>query len=108
MHLIILSPLPECLSVEPEQDAKRAPQRGQAHVQHDRRDVAVRDDPWRYELAEAVAPQVLVDGDGDKYRARDRLVRVDGIGGSDTGDGGDLDARAGVANDDDDLVFVSR
>jgi hypothetical protein len=106
VDLVILRPSLERLAVEPEQDGKRAPQGRERHVEHDGRDVAGADDPGCDELAEAVAPQVLVDRDGDEDRARNGLVRVDGVGGRDAGDGGDLDAGAGVADDDDDLVVL--
>lgn len=102
VHLVVPRPPPERLPVEPEQDAEGAPQRRERHVEHDRWDVARADDPRCHELGEPVAPEVLVDGDGDEDAAGDGLVRVDGIGGGDAGDGGDLDTGARVADDDDD------
>ena len=91
------------LPVEKEDDAEGAPQHGQAHVQHNRRDIAGFLGPWRDELAESVAPQILVDGDGDEDGSNDGLVAVDGIGTCDSWQGGDLDTGASVANDDNNL-----
>ena len=102
MHAALATPLAASLSNKEEQDPEAAPQKDQAHVEHDRRDEPSADRPRGDELAEAVAPEVLVDGDGDEDRAGDGLVGVDGVGGGDGRDGGDLDARAGVADDDDD------
>lgn len=99
MNLTILTPRAKRLPIVPKQHAKKTPQRNKAHVGHDGRHVAAADDPGRDELAEAVAPDVLVDGDGDEDGAADGLVRVDGVGAGDGGEGGDLDAGAGEADD---------
>ena len=103
MDGIILGPLSEGLALVVEQDAKGAPQKDEGHVQHYGRDIAVRDDPGRDELAEAIAPQVLVDGDGDEDAAGHGLVAVHGICRGDGWDGGDLDTGTCVSDDDDDL-----
>lgn len=42
--------------------------------------------PWGDELAEAVIPDVLVDGDGNKDGASDGLVAVECVGGGDVSD----------------------
>jgi len=103
VDLAILGPLPEGLAAEPEQHAEQAPQRDERHVGHDGWDVAGLDGPGGDELAEAVAPDVLVDGDGDEDGAGDGLVAVDGVGGGDGGESGDLDTGAGVTDDDNHL-----
>lgn len=102
MHLVVLRPSSEGLAVEPEQDAERTPQSREGHVKHDRRNVSRGHNPGRDELGEAISPKVLVDSDRDEDRARDGLVRINGIGRRDTGDSSDLDTSAGVADDDDD------
>ena len=66
MYLGIPRPLSERLAEEPEDDARQAPYDQQGHVRHDGRDVAALDGPWRDELREAVAPDVLVHRDSDK------------------------------------------
>lgn len=96
-------PPSELLSIEVEWNRAKTPQRRQAHVQHDRLDEPLLHDPWRDELAEAISPEVLVDGDGDKDRAGHGLVAVDGVGAGDGGEGGDLDACCCISNDDNDL-----
>ena len=73
------SPLSEGLSVIPENNTRQAPENNQAHIRHDRGDIAALDDPWSDELRETVAPDVLVDCDGDKDRACDRLVGIDRV-----------------------------
>ena len=100
MHAGLATPLAAALADEKEQDAKAAPQEDQRHVEHDRRDEAGADGPRRDELAEAVAPHVLVDRNCDEDRAGYGLVRVDRVRRGDGRDRGDLDARAGVADDD--------
>ena len=67
MHFAILRPDPERLSRIPKQDAKKTPQRNQAHVGHDRRYIAARHDPRSNELREPVSPNILVDSDADEY-----------------------------------------
>ena len=74
MNLIVLCPSSKVLSVEPEQDSKQTPQGRQAHIKHDRGNVAVRDDPIGDEFREAIPPKVLIDSDGDKNRASDGLI----------------------------------
>ena len=73
-------PLPERLAVIPENNGCQTPQDDQTHVRHDRRDISALDDPWSYELREAVAPDVFVDCNRDEDGAGDRLVGVDGVG----------------------------
>ena len=106
MNATLRRPLPKHLALPPEQHAKRTPQKDETHVRHDGRQIPARHDPRRDELAEAVAPHVLVDGDGDEDAARDGLVAVDGVGRGDGGQRGDLDAGAGEADDDDGLDGV--
>ena len=103
MHAGVPAPLPEFLADKVEQDAKRAPQEDERHVQHDGRDEAIGNGPWGDELAEAVTPNVLVNSDGDEDGAGDRLVAVNCIGGGDGGDGGDLNTSAGIADDNNGL-----
>lgn len=79
MHTRVARPLPERLADEEEQDGKRAPQEDEAHVGHDGRDKASFDGPGRDELGEAVAPDVLVDRDGDHDGTGDGLVTIDGV-----------------------------
>ncbi|EEP78143.1 predicted protein [Uncinocarpus reesii 1704] len=81
-------------------DSKRAPQYGQAHVHHNGRDKAMPHRPRGDELADAVAPEVLVHSDGNKDTSRNRLIAVDGIGADNGGDGSNLDTCACVADDD--------
>ena len=79
MHAGVPAPLPERLANKVEQDAKRAPQEDKRHVQHDGRDEAAGNGPWCDEFAKAVAPEVLVDSDGDEDGAGDGPVAVDGV-----------------------------
>lgn len=103
MDGIIASPLAEGLALVIEQDAESAPEEDEGHVEHDGRHIAGGDDPGGDEFTEAVAPQILVDGDGDKNATGHRLVAVDGVRRCNGGDGGDLNSRAGISDDDDHL-----
>lgn len=77
MHLRVPRPLPERLSIEPENDARQAEESDQTHVRHDWRDVSALDDPRGDELREAVSPDVLVDRDGNEDGSRDGFIGVD-------------------------------
>lgn len=99
-------PLPESLPVEIARDGKQTPQDLERHVKHNGFDEPALRRPWRDEFREPVAPQILVHGDGDEDRAGDGLIRVDGIGADDGGDGGDLDAGRSVADNDDRLRLL--
>ena len=99
MHRVLCRPAPEPLPLKPKKNPERTPQRRKTHVRHDRRDVAILLGPGRNELAEAVAPEILVDGDADEDAASCRFVAVDGVGGGNGGESGDLDTGAGPAND---------
>jgi hypothetical protein len=101
VDLAVPGPSSERLSLVVEQNAEQTPKQDKRGVGHDGWNVPVGDDPGGDELAEAVAPHVLVDGDGDEQAAGDGLVRVDGVGADHAGQGGDLDAGARVANEDD-------
>jgi hypothetical protein len=74
MNLRVSGPLPESLAIEPEYNAEQAPKESQGHIGHDRRDVSVCNDPWGDELAKAITPYVLVDGDGDEDASGHRLI----------------------------------
>jgi hypothetical protein len=74
MHFTILRPASEALPPKPKHNPERTPQRNQRHVRHDRRNIPRARAPRRDELAEAVAPEVFVDGDGHEYGAADGLV----------------------------------
>lgn len=76
MYLRIAGPFPERLSIEPEQDPSRAPESGQTHVHHDGWDVSRSLNPRSNELRESIAPEILVDGDGDEQRASNRFVGI--------------------------------
>ena len=94
---------PQALAPEVEEDAKAAPEEDERHVQHDGRQETASNGPRRDEFRKSIAPDVLVDRDGDEDGAGDGLVAVDRVRGGDGGDGSDLDPGAGVADDDDDL-----
>jgi hypothetical protein len=72
MHAAILRPAPERLTLVVEQDAKQTPQQDQRGVGHDRWDKAFFFCPVGDELREAVAPDVLVDGDLENSVSMDR------------------------------------
>lgn len=103
MHRIILGPLAEGLTHVIEQDTKSTPKEDERHVQHDGRHVAVCNDPRGDELAEAIAPQVLVDGDGDEDATGHGLVTVHGVCGCDGWNRSDLNPGTCVSDDDNDL-----
>jgi hypothetical protein len=74
VNLIVPGPLSENLAVVPEQNTEGTPKCGEAHIQHNRRNIAIRDDLWRDELAKTVSPEILVDSDSDEDGACDGLV----------------------------------
>ena len=96
-------PFAESLSFEPEQNAEKTPQCGQSHVRHDRWDIAGFHDPWRNELAKAVSPDILVDGNGHEDAPCNRLVGIDSVSGGDSWESSDFDTCAGIADNDDGL-----
>jgi len=98
MHLRMPGPLPARLPKVPKHNAHEAEERNEGRVGHDGRHVAALLAPGGDELGEAVAPDVLVDRDGHEDGARNGLVGIDRVGGGDCGQGGNLDARAGVAD----------
>ena len=103
MHGRVPRQPPQALAPEVEEDAKAAPEEDERHVQHDGRHETASNGPRCDEFRKAIAPDVLVDRDGDEDGAGDGLVAVDRVRGGDGGDGSDLDPGAGVADDDDDL-----
>lgn len=103
MDRIIPGPLPESLAHEIEQDTEGTPEEDERHVEHNGRNISVRNDPRGNELAESVAPQILVDGDGDEDTTGHRLVAVYRICRCDGWDCCDLNTRASVSNDYDNL-----
>lgn len=105
MNLASPSPPPEGLSLPPEQHSKATPQQHQAPVGHDGRHVSGLHGPSGDELGEAIAPDVLVNGDGDEEGTRDGLVRVDSVRGHDGRNGSDLDAGGREADDDNHLPW---
>jgi len=72
-------PLSERLAEKPEDDTSRAPQGNQTHVRHDGWDIATLDDPGGDELAESIAPDVLIDSDGHENRTGYGFVGVNGV-----------------------------
>ena len=104
MHTRPTTPLPERLPIIKVPNPRQTKQRRQRHVRHDRRHEPSLHRPGRDELGETVAPDVLVDGDGNEDGAGDGLVGVDAVGRGDGGEGGDLDAGACVADYHDWLV----
>lgn len=106
MHTRMRSPLPTLLSPEIKDDSKRAPQNYQTHIHHYGRQIAVLHGPLGDELAKAVPPEVLVDGDSDKDRASSWLVTINRICACYCWEGGDLYAGAGISNNDDGLVII--
>lgn len=107
MNLRISRPLSEGLSKEPEDDPSQTPQCYQAHVRHDRRDVATLDSPGCDELAEPVSPNILIDRDCNENRARNWLVRVDTVRRGNRWKCCNLNSCAGIPDDHDDLLNVS-
>ena len=85
MHTAFRRPLPKHFTLPPKEYSKSTPQEDEAHIRHDRWQIAVRDDPWRHKLAETVAPYVLIDSNGDEDTTGNRLVAVNRIR---RGDGG--------------------
>jgi len=79
MDLGISGPLPECLSIEPEDDSGTTEEGDQGHVCHDGWDVSGLDDPGRDELRKSISPNILVDRDGNKDGTGDGLVGIDRV-----------------------------
>ena len=77
------------------QDVTQTPERCQRHVVHDRGNEPVRGAPLRDETGQAVAREILDDGDVDEDGTRGGFLRVDGW------EGCYLDAGIDVADDDD-------
>lgn len=103
MHPRLGRPPSELLSIKVAWDGKETPQRCQTHVQHDRFHKPALFDPRGDELAEAVSPDILIDGDGHENRTRDGLVAVDGVGADDGWESGNLNSSGRVADDDNHL-----
>ena len=74
VHAVITRPGPEFLTIEPEDDSRKTPDRCQTHIGHDWWHVTSFDHPRRNELRETIAPQIFVDCDAHKDGARYRLV----------------------------------
>lgn len=74
VHRAVLGPSPERLPLVVEENTKQAPEQNKRGIGHDGGDEAISDGPIGDELAESVAPHVLVDGDADEQAAGDRLV----------------------------------
>lgn len=98
MHRRLGRPSSEPLPVKVERDGTETPQRCQAHIQHDRLDEPAFLDPRGDELAETVAPEILVDGNGDKNRTGHGFIAVDGVRAGNSREGRYLDACSGVSN----------
>jgi len=103
VNIAIPTPPPKSLPVEVKHKPKQTPQRDQPHVRHNRRHKPALLHPRRDEFRKPIPPDVLVDRDSNHERAGDGLVRVDGVGGEHARESGDLDAGAGVADNDDGL-----
>ena len=105
MHRTIPCPVPTLLPKEPKDDARSTPECNQAHVRHDWRHEPTLQRPRRDKFGEPVAPDVLVHGDGNKDRAGDGLVAVDGVGGSHGWECRDLDSCAAEPDYDNGLEY---
>lgn len=103
MHFATPGPPPEHLAFVPKEYPKHTSHDRQSHIRHDWVDIPIFDDPRGDKLAEPVAPNILVDCDGHKDGAGDRLVRVHGVRRCNRGKSCDLNAQARVANSHDDL-----
>ena len=101
MHTTILTPPPKRLPLPPKQPPKQAPQQNQTRIRHNRRNKPILLRPHRNKLAKPIPPNVLIDRDAHKQATCHGLVAIDGVGGGDGGERGDLDAGAGEADDDD-------
>ena len=95
--------LPELLPPEIKWNSKEAPQDQQTHIHHNGLDKAGSLRPRRDELAEPIAPDVLVDSDRDEQHSRRGLITIDGVCGRNRREGSDLDTCCGVSDDDDGL-----
>ena len=108
MYLRISGPLSESLSIEPENNTSQAEEENQAHVGHNRRNITTLDNPRGDELRESVAPNILVDRNGDENGSCDWLVRIDRVSRRDGREGSDLDTSTSVTDDHNYLFLVSR
>ena len=103
MHLTVSCPDPELLSPCPKDNATDAPQRDQTHVCHDWGYISILDDPSVDEFRKSVTVKILVDGNAYEYRAGNRLVGINCVGGGDGRESRDLEASTRPANDYDRL-----
>lgn len=101
MDRAILRPPSELLPTVVEEYTEQAPERDQAHVRHDWRNEAVFYDPRRDEFGKAIAPYVLVHGDGNHEGASNWFVGVDRVCSGYGRNSRDLNTSAGVADDHD-------
>jgi hypothetical protein len=97
------SPSPKRLALEVKQDAKKTPQQHQRSIRHNGRHEPSPINPIRNILAIAITPEVFVDRDGNEKGAGNGFVRIDGVGGHDGWDRGDLHAGSAKGNHDNDL-----
>lgn len=103
LHLVdprLACPSPELLPVKVEWNSKQTPQSTQAHVQHNRLYKATLCNPWGDELAEPIAPQILINRNSDKDRAGNGLVAINSIRADDCWQGSNLYAGGSVSNYD--------
>jgi hypothetical protein len=107
VYIRLCSPLPTLLSPEIKYNCKRTPQDMQTHIHHDWRNISALINPIGDELTKTVSPQVLVDCDVHEERSGDGFVAIDSIGTSDGRKSSDLNTRTGVADDDNNLYFIS-
>ena len=105
VHLTIPCPDPEPLSPNPKDNTAKAPQRDQAHVSHDRRNISITGSPSIDKFRESVTPNVLVNCNANEHGAGNRLVRVNCISRGDGRESRDLDAGTRPANNYDRLVM---
>ena len=101
LHLVdprLGCPSPELLPIQVKRNGKETPQGTQAHVQHDWLHKATLCNPWRDELAETIAPHILIDRDSDKDRAGNGLVAIDSIRADDGWQGSNLYSGGSVPN----------
>jgi hypothetical protein len=61
VYAAVPAPASECLPLEVEEDAKKAPQQDQARIRHDRRDETIFFRPVGNEFAESISPHIFVD-----------------------------------------------
>ena len=107
MHLRIPCPLPKRFPIIPKYNPSKTPQQNKRHVRHNRRNIAILNNPRRNKLRESVTPNIFINRNRHENWTCHRLVRVDGVCWGDWGESGNLDTGAGVANDYDDLFSIS-